>query len=178
MRHLVVSLLAVGLAVTAAYASAEDGCRAMLCLAGNWKDVAPCRPPVEKVLRDLALGRSFPVCHFKNDNGSETDSRESGFYSDNHSPTRLNCPPMYSTYSEDTGRWMGCIFRGVISTRINAQPWADVYWDTRGHTSTHYYGQAKAQLPPDQLDPRYDKDLAEWRAAHPPGDGNGGGMQR
>lgn len=54
------------LVFTAAPASARaaDGCTVLLCLAGNWRNISQCVPPVRQALRDLMLGRGFPVCGF------------------------------------------------------------------------------------------------------------------
>lgn len=43
-------------------ASAVDGCKVLLCFAGNWKDISQCRPEVEQALKDQAKGKGWPTC--------------------------------------------------------------------------------------------------------------------
>lgn len=52
----------VSLLVLPVVASASDyGCEALLCFAGG-KNVAECQGTINKVLKDLARGKSFPSC--------------------------------------------------------------------------------------------------------------------
>jgi hypothetical protein len=41
---------------------ADDGCKILLCLAGDWQRIAPCEPEVRAALNRVALGRPLPVC--------------------------------------------------------------------------------------------------------------------
>ena len=40
-------------------AQAVDGCKVLLCMAGNWQHISQCEPTVSRALRDVALGRSL-----------------------------------------------------------------------------------------------------------------------
>lgn len=62
-RRLGVVLFSVAMAV-AGTANAVDGCEVLLCLAApnGWKTVSQCVPPMEQLLKSLALGHSFPSC--------------------------------------------------------------------------------------------------------------------
>jgi hypothetical protein len=51
------------LCLAAAHAHAADGCKILLCLAGNWQRIAPCEPEVRAALNRVALGHPLPVCN-------------------------------------------------------------------------------------------------------------------
>lgn len=58
-----VSIASLLWVVSAANAS-DHGCKVLLCLANpnGPRAVSECRPPIDKLFRDLARGRSFPTC--------------------------------------------------------------------------------------------------------------------
>lgn len=61
--------LAVGILALSASAStfAEDfGCKALLCFAGG-KNVSECQSTINKVVKDMARGKSFPHCTMSGD---------------------------------------------------------------------------------------------------------------
>jgi hypothetical protein len=152
-------------ALTGTSTQAADGCKVLLCLAGNWRHIEQCVPPVEQALRDLALGRSYPSCDMSqngpvNAPSSQTASAASAL------TTQTTCPPMYSLYSQENNNWIGCTYVGVISLMVNGASWTDTYWDMTGETSTHFYDVARAALP--TVDPTYDNDLAAYLATQPP----------
>ncbi len=64
MRRMVVGevLLAASLSLVSGAAHSNDGCTVLLCLAGNWRQIGQCVPPVQQALRDLARGRAWPTC--------------------------------------------------------------------------------------------------------------------
>lgn len=43
-------------------AHAVDGCKVLLCLAGNWSNISQCRPDVEEALRQVERGQGLPSC--------------------------------------------------------------------------------------------------------------------
>lgn len=58
-------LVAVALAGLASVSTASDyGCKCLLCLANpnGPRALAECRPPIDRLFRDLARGRPFPTC--------------------------------------------------------------------------------------------------------------------
>ena len=134
-----------------AVAMAADDCTALLCLAGNWRAIPACVPPVEAVLRDLARGRAFPTCP-----GNSTSTTV---------PSEATCPPMYSLYNPDSGNWTGCSYEGITSVTVNGAAWFDVFWNVGGDTSTRYTLAARTQLGT-FIDPKFDADQAAWDASH------------
>lgn len=53
----------IGLSAPVAHAS-DYGCQVLLCLSNPQgpRAVSECRPPIDRLFRDLARGRSFPTC--------------------------------------------------------------------------------------------------------------------
>jgi len=156
----------VALLCTSSLASAVDGCKFLLCIAGPWQSIALCTPTVLAVFRDLARGKAFPTC----------DTSGEGNSAGNQWTTEATCPEMYRRYNEVSGAYAGCIYRGRIDVYIDDEPWSTVYWDMFG-TSTWYGDYAREKLSSDMLDPKFDQDQAAWDAAHPdePPDGGGEG---
>lgn len=74
-RLLCVVGVAGGLAVSGA-AGAVDGCKVLLCLAApnGWRSVSECVPPMEDLLKSLALGHSFPSCSMAGNPSTRTGS--------------------------------------------------------------------------------------------------------
>jgi len=147
-------------------AFAVDGCKVILCLAGNWKGIVACVPPVREALRDMALGHAYPHCDMSQGSPS-VPGQPDPTRADNTPTNEDNCPVMHSRYSPTTGMWEGCKYAGVISVVVNDQPWTDVFWDTSGDTSTRYSDAARAQLG-DNIDPTYDRDLLACGKCQPP----------
>lgn len=169
MRKVVATLAAAALLTSAHHSSAADGCKFLLCIAGPWQMVAECRPTVLQVLRDLALGKSFPACDMSGEGNS----------AGNQWTTEQTCPIFYRHYDAYSGRYAGCTFAGKIDVHINGLLWSTVFWDRAGRegTSTWYGEEARIALTPEMLDRRYDRDAAAWDALHPPvpPDGHVGG---
>jgi len=158
------STILLSLALLAAPAAkAADGCTVLLCLAGNWKNISVCVPPVEQTLRDMAFGKPFPTCAM----GSASSGSSGQTVAGNTTPDQSTCPAMYSVYSLENNNWTGCQYTGMISVVINGQPWANTFWNVGGTTSTWYSDTARVQLGA-TIDPTYDNDLAAWTAANPP----------
>jgi hypothetical protein len=143
--------------VAAGTVQAADGCKFLLCIAGPWTVIPECRATVLQVFRDTALGRPFPTC----------DMSGEGSQAQNALNTESTCPEMYRQYNDYSGAYMGCAYNWKIDVYIDGYGlWETVYWDTFG-TSTWYSDSARAQLNAEDLDPKYDNDLAAWEAAHP-----------
>lgn len=153
------ALAVAGFAIPDA-AYAVDGCKLLLCLAGNWKSIPMCVPTVQEALHDAARGHPFPTC----------DTAGSGNTASHQWANQANCPSFYSTYNRNG--WSACSYAGVISVRVNDAPWADVFWRGSGATSTRYYDAARTQLG-SGLDPTYDADAAAAAVPAPPSSGYG-----
>ena len=172
------SLIAAGFILSASPAAhAVDGCQVILCLAGNWRNIGVCVPPVERTLRDLALGHSFPHCAMASGSGGGTG--HSGDASVSATEGRTNedtCPPMYQEFRTVDGEqiYRGCRYSGTVSVSIGGGEWSTLYWNTGGGSVVSYSAAAKSQLGAGNYDTTYDIELAEWEASHH-GDGWSGG---
>jgi hypothetical protein len=130
-------------------AHAVDGCRVMLCITANWKNILQCRPDVEQAIHDVERGHGWPTC----------DDANGANY---QRTTEATCPAFYSRYNPDNGAWASCQYDAILSVRVNNMPWSDTFWSMGGtDTSTRYYGPARAALG-DSIDPRFDLDSAAW----------------
>ena len=54
------AVLALGLKLSGP-AHDVDGCKLLLCMAGNWQNISQCTPTVRQALRDVARGRGWPT---------------------------------------------------------------------------------------------------------------------
>ena len=164
MKKIAYAILMTGALFGSASANAADGCKVLLCLAGNWSNISQCVPPVREVLRDVARGRPWPSCSM---GGASNTALQWA--------TEATCPPFYSYYDPDRGSWAGCRYDGMISVRVNGSPWSDLFWSTSGDpTSTRYYTQARTALGA-AIDPTYDRDAAAYVPPVVPGPGPDGG---
>ena len=140
-------------------AQAVDGCLVLLCLAApSWSAIPQCVPPVQQVLRDLALGRPFPTCAMAG----------AGNQAANHWASAPDyCPPQYTQVTDgEAGQIYNCAFTGAVEVSINGELWARVWWSMGGETVTEYSPTAKATL--GTWDTKFDDDYAAWLAQHPP----------
>ena len=143
--------------VSAPTAHAADGCKFLLCIAGPWSSIAECRETVHEVFRDMARGRGIPSCGMSGD----------GNRANNTSMSESTCPIMYRYYNPESGTYAGCSFRGRVSVYVNGALWSNVYWNTRGETSTWYSDEARASLTTPEslpLDDTFRNDVASWNA--------------
>ena len=62
-------VLGLGLGLSG-HAHAVDGCKLLLCMAGNWQNISQCTPTVRQALRDVARGRGWPTCSMGGDSAS------------------------------------------------------------------------------------------------------------
>lgn len=155
-------LVAIAGLGSATSAMAVDGCQVMLCMAGNWRHITVCVPPVRKAMHDAALGRSWPTCHL-------SSGASAGTMAETSTPTsEATCPPMYSNYMDDDSghHYVGCRFQGIVTVQKDGQPYTTLYWDAAGDSVTAFSDAAKTDLKGD-YDPTYDNDLAAWLASHP-----------
>jgi hypothetical protein len=146
-------------------AHAVDGCQVTLCIAGNWRNISVCVPPVRQAMHDAAMGRGWPSCSMSSGGSSGTSTVTSV-------PTsQSTCPPMYANYMADqySQHYVGCRYTGVVSMTIDGQPWSTMYWDAAGNSVTEFSDAAKAKLGSANYDSQYDDDLAAWIASHPDG---------
>lgn len=153
-RALAASVLA---AAFSAPANAADGCTVLLCLAGNWKNISECRPPVEEMMRDVARGRHFPSCD------TSGNSNAGNRYL---SPDQ--CPVQYRSevLVESAIDYM-CPFSNVIDVAVQGVPWSRTYWSGSGDSVTEWLPAARAAFAtnPTEIDERFNLDYATWVAA-------------
>ncbi len=176
LARLAAGLLALGL-VLSAPAHAVDGCKLLLCMAGNWQNISQCEPDVRQALRDVARGRGWPSC------GMGGNSATANQY-----VAPEQCPEQYRTRSID---WQGllvydCPFSGVIHVAVEAQPWSRTWWSPSGDSVVEWLPPARAAFAntPGSMDDRFDRDHAAWviserirleKEAGGAGSGDGGG---
>jgi hypothetical protein len=164
MKNLTCIFLLTGLALSSLRAQATDGCKVLLCLAGNWSNLSQCRPDVEQAIREVAEGRGWPSC----------DTAGAGNQATFQATTEATCPPFYSTYNVDTGAWSSCQYSTLITVRVNNELWSDLFSSFPSTaTSTRYYAPARAALG-ESMDPRYDLDAAAYIPPAPPTCAGGG----
>ena len=147
-------VLALGLGLSDS-AHAVDGCKLLLCMAGNWQNISQCTPTVRQALRDVARGRAWPTCTMAGNNASG-----------NQFVAPAQCPEQYRTMSTD---WRdrvvySCPFSGVIHIAVEGQPWSRTWWSPSGDSVVEWLPAAKAALAnsPDAMDAQFDRDHAAW----------------
>ena len=154
----IVALVALlgGLALAGASpARASTGCTVLLCLAGNWRNISQCVPPVTQVLRDLLRGRAFPTCAMAG----------AGNGAGNRDVPVPECPGPYlsETFTDGTFTGYVCNLSGVIEVTVNGALWSKTYWDSAGNSITEYTATAKTQLGAGNYDTAFDEAMDSWR---------------
>jgi len=177
------SVLAVLLTAAPGPAHAADGCTVLLCLAGNWRSIGQCVPPVRKALRDLALGRSFPVCGFASaPSWSIGTPGTAGLPSATGSPSPTAttasvpsqatlrwadaefCPPQYRVSVEgESATQYSCAYTGAIEVTIAGQLWNRTWWSMTGDSVTEWTAAARAAVPQSPADGQFERDYEAWR---------------
>jgi len=150
------SLCALCLAsTTSPVAHAVDGCTVLLCLAApSWRAIAECVPPIRQLLRDLALGRSFPSCAMSGAGNSASHGWSS---------VPNFCPKQYTrAWDGPNGTLYSCDYDGAITVMVNGAIFSQTWWSGAGDSVTDFSDQAKAQL--GSWDTRFDDDFAAWLA--------------
>ena len=136
-------------------AHAVDGCKLLLCMAGNWQNVSQCAPTVRQALRDLVRGRVWPTCSMGGNSASG-----------NQFVAPEQCPEQYRTSSIDEGGRVvsSCPFSGVIHVVVDAQPWSRTWWSPSGDSVVEWLPAAKVAFAssPDSMDERFARDHAAW----------------
>ena len=152
MQLAAVSGLGLGLSGPA---HAVDGCKLLLCMAGNWQNIGQCTPTVRQALRDVARGRGWPTCSMGGNSASG-----------NQYVAPEQCPEQYRTSSTDeSGRVIySCPFSGVIHVAVEGRPWSRTWWSPSGDSVVEWLPAAKAAFAstPDAMDERFDRDHAAW----------------
>jgi hypothetical protein len=145
-----------------------DGCTILLCLAApNWRAIPQCVPPIRQMLRDLALGRSFPTCNMAG--AVSGGDGGSGDTSASHAFARAPdfCPPQYTSVVQgENSTGMVCNVTGAVSVSVNGALFTRTWWTLDGSAVTEYSPAAKAQL--GSWDTRFDDDYTAWLAVQPP----------
>lgn len=148
------AVVAVGL-VASTPAHAVDGCKVLLCMAGNWRQIAPCEPTVRQALRDVARGRGWPQCGMSGNSESA-----------NQMVWPINCPEQYRTEGLDHRDEVAysCPYTGVVLVAVAGQPWTRTWWSTAGDVVVEWLPAARLALAnsPGAMDTRFDDDHAAW----------------
>lgn len=159
MKKLLYSAFFALLTFGSTQAHAVDGCKVLLCMAGDWRNISQCRPEVEQALRDVARGHAWPTCGMS----GAGNSASFGWVS------QADCPPFYQDFGESGGDsgftvYTGCRgYQAVIKVQVQGTPWLDMFWSFGGPSSTRYYPPARAALGLN-IDPKYDADEAAYVA--------------
>ena len=137
-------------------AHAVDGCKLLLCMAGNWQNISQCTPTVRQALRDVARGRGWPTCSMGGNSASG-----------NQYVAPEQCPEQYITNAgtDESGRPIySCPFSGVIHVAVEGRPWSRTWWSPSGDSVVEWLPAAKAAFAnsPDAMDERFDRDHAAW----------------
>ena len=137
-------------------ARAVDGCKLLLCMAGNWQNISQCTPTVRQALRDVARGRGWPTCSMGGDSASG-----------NQYVAPEQCPEQYITNAgtDESGRPIySCPFSGVIHVAVEGRPWSRTWWSPSGDSVVEWLPAAKAAFAnsPDAMDERFERDHAAW----------------
>jgi len=152
--------LTAGLAllIASTTAAAVDGCQVLLCLAGNWRSIQQCVPPVVQVLKDLARGKAFPTCDLGGSGSSASPAWASA---------PGNCPPQYTrAFDTESTTVYTCDYAGAISVMVDGVLFTRTWWSMAGDSVTEYTPAAKQRL--GSWDTRFDDDLAIWVTSIPP----------
>lgn len=147
------SLVGLGLAGPA---QAVDGCKLLLCMAGNWRNISECVPTVRQALRDVARGHAWPECSMAGNSGSA-----------NQYVAPVRCPEQYRTIAgvDHNDRVIyRCPYTGVIHVAVEGEPWSRTWWSRSGNTVVEWLPAAKAAFAnsPDAMDTQFDDDHAAW----------------
>lgn len=163
----------------AAPAYAVDGCRVLMCMAANWRDISECRPDVERALRDVARGKGWPECSFSGSGGDQaiptTGTRQ-------YATMPNACPEYFKVWflveTENAFVWdWYCSFTGYLDTYIEGRHWVRWYFDMYGNSLPEWDTAAREAFPEELGNKRIGVDVYHdyWVAAgshygppHPP----------
>lgn len=136
-------------------ATAVDGCKVLLCMAGNWRQISQCEPTVRQALHDVARGRGWPQCS-TGGNGTA-----------NQQVMPDQCPEHYrSVVGKDHNDQdiISCPFTGVVHVAVAGQPWSRAWWSLSGETVIEWLPAAKVALAdrPGAMDEQFERERAAW----------------
>ena len=171
-----------GLLLTAPAAYAIDGCKVLLCLAGNWRSIGACVGEMRQALRDLARGKAWPTCDFAGattvvDRPPLPPFERIVTGTTQYALNGNSCPEFYKqwiwhtvSYEGQTGHWeYRCFFAGVLDVYIERQLWVTVYWAVDGSTIDAWSTSGLDALGMSGQLVGYDLNLANWiKAGRPP----------
>ncbi len=150
------AFLALGLCTPA---HAVDGCKVLLCMAGNWKNISQCEPTVRQALRDVARGHDWPECDMGGNSGAHAG------YLDPR-----NCPEQYRIVIPARVSWepdtYACPFNEVVDVSVDGKPWSRTYTGPADRSVVEWFAAARLAYAdtPEQMDETYERDLAVWKA--------------
>ena len=151
-----VALIAWGLAVPA---QAVDGCKVLLCMAGNWKNISQCEPTVRQALRDVARGHDWPECDMGGNSGAQARNLDP-----------RNCPEQYRVVIPARVSWepdtYACPFNEAVDVAVDGKPWSRTFTGPADRTVVEWFPAARLAYAgtPEQMDETYERDLAAWMA--------------
>lgn len=156
-------------------ALAVDGCKVLLCMAGNWKQIAPCQSEVRQALRDIARGRGWPECKM-----GGAGNGTAGIPID---PSA--CPIQYQTkrleqLEAGTREIIECPYTAEVMVAMNGVLWSRTWSTPTGESVTYWTPAARASAAGTSgaMDNQFELDYAAWLARQPapaPTDPNPGG---
>jgi hypothetical protein len=181
----IIAMLFMALGAAPAPARASEACTVLLCLAGNWRSIDQCVPPVRRMLRNLLLGRSFPICafaavptldlttqpadspsgtaNFPPNATTPTNSLSSGTQATLRWADETFCPMQYRTVIEDDrSSTIVCTFAGAIEVTLGGQLWNRTWWSLSGDSVTEWTAAARSAVPRSAADDRFDRDYEAW----------------
>ena len=140
-------------------ARAVDGCKVLVCVAGNWKNISQCEPTVRQALRDVARGDGWPECEMGGNSGAHAQ------YLDPR-----NCPEQYRIVIPARVSWEPdtyvCPFNEAVDVSVDGKPWSRTYTGPSDRTVVEWFPAARLAYAgtPEQMDDTYERDLAAWVA--------------
>jgi hypothetical protein len=132
--HIKALLLGTSMLACSQSHGAVDGCKLLLCLAGDWQNIAACTPTVKQAFADSGKGRPLPNCETA---GAGNSARRVSMSID-------ACPPAYRTVT-DSGT-QRCEFPESVEVTLNGKLWSTVFWTYEGKTSTRLSAEGKAAV--------------------------------
>lgn len=131
-QALVALPVALTLTTATTTASAADtwACEIVLCLANPQGPTAveQCVPPIKRMWKALAKGKSIPTCKFSDKDGKETESRASGSYIETAGADPYAAGACPFVYYAGESQQKFCAFTGVTNQYINGALWGRIWY--------------------------------------------------
>lgn len=161
----------------AAQGVSSNGCTVLLCLAGNWRAISACVPPVRQALRDLMRGRALPFCSFASPQSLDLSTP-------GPAPVAAGIPAIPVGAQQATQRWSSadfcpvqyrltaeleagtsttCSFSGAIEVTIGGNLWSRTWWNMNGDTVTEWTSTARPAFPAGAIDDQFERDFLAWQ---------------